>query len=222
MTSILSSDMSTSDSNEYWNAVCDLVQDRTIGVEIDARANAQSYVNRAHDVVTRRNVLVKKYSWTITDPDSVKFVAHHSGGKLIDPLAGTGWWAKVLQPFGVDTVSYDISPPDQNNNPWHLDVRSHVPIVYGEAKHTPALHCDRTMLLSWPPYESDGYSDAGLQAILAYTGNQIIYIGESEGGCCGTDAMFQVLANEWRIVDEAAPVTWWGVHDYITVYERQL
>lgn len=73
------------------------------------------------------------------------------------------------------------------------------------------------MLLSWPPYSAS----AGNDIIRAYGGRRIIYIGEGEFGCCGDDKMWTTLGNFWEEVATHRPIQWFGLHDYITVYERR-
>lgn len=156
---------------------------------------------------------VARYSWTITDPASVAFVAEHSRGRLLDPMAGTGWWAHVLAEHGVDTVCSDIAPGD---NQWHSGQALWVPVAAAPAAEAVAAHGDRTLFLSWPPYDSPD----GLDALRAYSGDRAIVIHEGEGGAIGDDALFAELATHWREVAEHVPVQWFGLHDRITVYDR--
>lgn len=168
---------------------------------------------RWHRETPQRRDMVRRYSWTITDPASVAFVVEHSRGRLVDPMAGTGWWAHVLAEHGVDTVSSDIAPGD---NQWHKGSPLWVPIETAPAAEAVAAHPDRTLFLSWPPYDSD----AGLLALGSYKGSRAIVIHEGEGGCIGNDAMFDHLAAEWTEVASHVPVQWFGLHDRIDVYER--
>lgn len=53
----------------------------------------------------------------ITSPEALAFVAEHSRGRLVDPMAGTGWWAYLLSELAdVDTVRYDVEP---GTNEYH-------------------------------------------------------------------------------------------------------
>ena len=78
---------------------------------------------------------------------------------------------------------------------------------------------NRTLFLSWPPYSED----IGYEIVKKYIddgGSRIIYIGENEGGCCGTEEMFQQF-DRWDEVAHHRPMQFFGMHDYITVYERK-
>lgn len=166
----------------------------------------------------QRHPLVRRYAWTITAPETVAFVAEHSGGRLVDPLAGTGYWGLLLAASGVDVVSCDLHPADGGDaNVWHKHQDAWVPVLRADAVDAVAVHADRTLLLSWPPYDDP----LGDRVLAAYPGNRVIYIGEMEGGCCGDDDMFARLDRDWSEIATHEPVQWGGMHDYVTVYERR-
>ncbi|MFJ1539202.1 hypothetical protein ACIODS_11735 [Micromonospora chalcea] len=91
------------------------------------------------------------------DPETVTFVAEHSQGRLVDPMAGTGYWAWMLTQAGVDVVAYDLHPPAPNSeaNHWHRNVSAHVTVGEADAKDSVTWSTSRTLLLSWPPYGFD-------------------------------------------------------------------
>lgn len=166
-----------------------------------------------------RHDFVGTYSWSIPDPDSLAFVRNVAYHGLVDPMAGTGYWAYLLAQMHVDVVCYDIDPPlkDASENTWHGDANPWVDVEELDARLAVVKHPDRTLLLSWPPYSMN----IGAETINAYKGNRIVYVGEGEGGCCGSPDMFDVLNEEWEEIAEYRPVQWWGLHDRITVYERK-
>lgn len=55
----------------------------------------------------------------------------------------------------------------------------------------------------------------------AYEDGSSCYIGEGPGGCCGDDRLFELLDQQWAKVAEHRPVQWFGIHDYVTVYDRR-
>lgn len=204
--------------NPYWDAVKDHINPtgslwRT--PEVDWSAGV-----RRHDLVSR-------YSWTITDPVTVAFIAEHSGGRLVDPMAGTGYWGWVLAQLGVDVLNYDLKPPgpDHEDNHWHRNQAAHSSVAQLSVVDSVALHPNRTLMLSWPPYGFEGAT-----VLDAYRGDRVIYVGETMGGCCGDDAMFEafgdtysdepIVGAAWTKVAEHVPVQWLGMHDVVNVYER--
>src|SRR5262249_37912472 len=134
---------------------------------------------------------------------------------LVDPIAGTGYWAYVLAQLGVDVACYDVNPGVAlHANGWHgSDLYAEVAAMDGA--EAAALHPDRTLFLSWPPFAQD----VGARILLAYNGNRVIYIGEDKGHT-GDDEMRLLLEKHWTEVDSRQPVQWWGVDDRVSVYER--
>lgn len=156
---------------------------------------------------------MKRYSWTITDPATVAFVAEHSRGRMVDPMAGTGWWGWLLAQVGVDVVSYDLEP---GGNHWHEGQPLHADVRALDGVEAVVLHSDRTLFLAWPPYDKP----TGVDILRAYRGDRAVVIGEGEGGCTGDDALFAELRRRWTEVASHTPVQWFGLHDVVTVYDR--
>ncbi|MER7280490.1 hypothetical protein ABT369_39235 [Dactylosporangium sp. NPDC000244] len=163
--------------------------------------------------VPQRHDMVSRYSWTITDPDTAAFVAEHSGGRLVDPMAGTAYWGWVLAQHGVDVVSSDAEP---GTNHYHQDRPCFGSVAAMPGIEAAALHADRTLFLAWPPYNTPD----GADILAAYRGDRVIYVGEGDGGCCGDDRLHELLAKGWREVAHRVPVQWFGIHDVVTVYDR--
>lgn len=213
-------------ANPYWDAVRGHVDFTGSLRGTPTVGGLRNYRDRSGELdlghwsreVPQRAEFVRRYSWTITDPTSVAFVAEHSRGRLVDPMAGTGYWASVLAQSGVDVAASDLHPPTLGGkaNHWHMDVAAYCPVFRADAADAVTAHPDRTLLLSWPPY------DRPVTHILdAYRGNRLIYIGEGWGGCCGDDDMFAAFERGWTQVAEHTPVQWDGMHDQIQVFDRK-
>jgi hypothetical protein len=203
-------------ANPFWAAIEHYVTDGTDwrgGRQVDSYGSMLG--RRAPDL--NRHEASSRYSWSIPDPASLAFVAEHSAGRLVDPLAGTGYWLRLLSDLGVDCVGYDLNPPGEAENRYHKAGVQWFKVMRADAVDAVTVHGGRTLLLSWPPYDSP----LGADVLDAYTGDRVIYIGEMEGGCCGDDALFARLAEQWREVAEFRPVQWCGINDWVTVYVRQ-
>lgn len=157
------------------------------------------------------------YSWTVTDPATVEFVARHLGVMANDPFAGNGWWERVLidhthgrcQPFSTDLYPGD---PD-----WHgVVVRPADAVDAMEMAARGLANGQWPLLLSWPPR----YDDIGEKVVRAYRGPRIVHLGAQGRTSDGTGGMYRLLAAEWHQVARHTPVRWFGVQDYVTVYER--
>lgn len=162
----------------------------------------------------QRGELVGRYAWTVTSPDTVGFVVSRCGGRVVDPLAGTGYWAELLARAGVDVVASDLEP---GTNAWHRGYPTHRDVVRGDAREVVAGCSDRTLLLSWPPYGSP----VGVETVRTFPGGVVVYVGEGCGGCCGDDALFEEFGAGWAEVACHVPVRWDGLRDVVTVFERR-
>lgn len=158
------------------------------------------------------------YSWTITAPDTVAFVAEHLGRAVIDPMAGSGYWAYLLGQLGKDVVATDLAPAGEGSaNPYHKNGSWLTVDQFDGVRSVGRLGVGRSLLLSWPPYDEP----VGANILAAFTGDRLVYIGELSGGCCGDDDLFAALERDWDMVAEHAPVQWFGMHDYVQAYTRK-
>lgn len=205
--------------NPYWEAVREHIKPSFFALDEHSPGQvARPYLGPDYDAdpttLPDRQRLVSQYSWSITDPDSLAFVAKYSDGRLVDPIAGTGYWGSLLGQLGVDVVCYDIAPGD---NLWHKSAPLHMLVQVMDGAAAVAQHADRTLLLAWPPYSEP----VGDKILTAYPGQRVIFMGEDEGGCTGDENMFALLAKGWVPVARHTPVQWFGLHDEITVYDRR-
>lgn len=220
-----------SPTNDYWHAVRDWLGPAMFSNGAHMEIGAISLNRVGDDVLSiertpwvrafeSRTELVKRFSWTCSDPATVDFVAAHAGAAVVDPLAGSGWWAALLAHRGIAVTASDLHPPDNSGETaWHQGVDPHHPVERLDAIE--ALRGDgpdpRTLLLAWPTYNVP----LGADVLDAYRGERVIYMGEGDGGCCGDDRMFQVIHSRWDIVAEHRPVQWSGIHDRVWVMDRR-
>jgi hypothetical protein len=176
----------------------------------------------------RRDDLCVQYAWAIPDPASLAFVARALGPQAVEIGAGTGYWASLLSQLGVDILCYDQHPPQlSGQNHWHSPRTRDNHALLGETREIffdvreggtemAANHSDRTLFLCWPPLGDP----MAFQALQAYQGSRLVFIGESGGGCTADDDFFKLLEETWHCEEDHRPLQWHGVHDYITLYER--
>lgn len=217
-------------TNPYWDEVVPYVKEcqwswgrghyevggplRDLG-SLDAEGNEPIGVDKSWiDIFQKRYDLVSRYSWTIPDPGTLLFMDAFSTGRMVDPMAGTGYWAYLLGQMNIDVTCYDINPGD---NHWHKGYPLHMPVEKMDGVEAVKLHPDRALLLAWPPCGSPD----GRDVLKAYEGDRVVFIGESQGGCTGSDGLYDLLESDWDLVAEHRPVQWFGVHDEVSVYDRR-
>lgn len=167
-----------------------------------------------------RNELCGRYSWAIPGPEAVKSIAEMFP-RIVEVGAGRGYWAKVLSDAGVDVVAYEptVQDGDLSGNHWHAseyEIGLYFDLQQGDATAC-AKHGNRALLLCWPPY-SDPMAATALQA---YPGNDLIWIGEGDGGCCGGEDFWEMIRDGWM------EQCWWSIpqwpcmRDHVAIYRRK-
>jgi hypothetical protein len=157
----------------------------------------------------------REFAYAIPTEPILAFLAHHA--PFVEIGAGTGYWASLLIARGADVVAYDSNIAGDHEDWTYCAVDTpYMPIRKGGPERA-ADYPDRTLLLIWPPYAEPMAHDA----LRAFTGRTLVYIGEGDGGCTGDDAFHALIDAEWdEIADHAVP-QWWGLHDHLWIYRRK-
>lgn len=160
---------------------------------------------------------INRFCFTIPSPDTVAFIARHAGPRVLDPMAGTGYWAWLLTQHGIDVLAYDLNPPSRRGNFYHTLGTTYAQVHRGYGPWTTKHRGrDRTLLLSWPPIKDP----IGAQILASYRGSRVIYIGEI-GGCCGDDHLFDLLHDHFTPIAHHIPVQYESVHDVVVICDRK-
>lgn len=171
------------------------------------RSNALSELNLSAGF-RLRDKLTKKYAWAIPNDEALDCIARH--GPIVEIGAGGGYWASLLWRMDVDIVAFDNRSTHQDGRitHWHT-------VEYGDHKKA-AQYPDRTLLLVWPPYDTD----CAEYAARRYKGETIIYVGE-KNGCTGTEDFEVYLGAQWSECEVIDIPQWPGLHDYLRVFQRK-
>src|ERR1700739_4802017 len=109
-----------------------------------------------------RKKIIWAYSWAIPNQNAIEGIIKFS--PIVELGAGSGYWAWLLMQAGAEVIALDVEPLQPPL--WLIPKRGNAEQV----SHYP----DHALLLCWPPYESP----MAYQALRAYKGRTIIYIGE--------------------------------------------
>lgn len=194
---------------------------RTVFDEVNSTSNPYQETldqlnlgNRA-DSYYIRQVLTRKYSWAIPNEEALATVAE--AGPIVEIGAGTGYWAALMRARGADVIAYDKHPMESGGNHYHPASReSWTKVEYGD-ESAAGKHPDRTLLLSWPVYDEP----VALNALTAFKGNRVVYIGEGWGGCTGDNKFHTMLDQHWKLEKSVDIPQWDGIHDWLRVYTRK-
>lgn len=152
-----------------------------------------------------------RYSFALADPRAIEICVE--AGPIVEVGAGSGWWAHLIQLAGGDIVATDElgneNPITGKRIPW-TEVSAY------DAADAAARWPERTLMMVWPPA-----GDMAVRALRAYSGDQLIYVGEAAGGSCGDDAFFAMLDSRWEVAESHQIPTWEGISDHLVVYQRK-
>lgn len=206
--------------NPYWVEVCK-VEGGSFGLDDDAVWQPAFYPIKAMLAASElgvadpfveslsREVLVEKFAWSIPDPGSLEFIkgSFPSGASFVECGAGTGYWAYQLTQLGFDVTAFDAAYRDEL---WF-------PVQKGGVDDV-AVSSAGVLFLCWPPYGTSMAFDA----LSAFKGDSLLYVGENYGGCTGDDAFFDLLSEEWVFEGSHSGVNYFGIHDSVNVYSRRV
>lgn len=151
--------------------------------QIDAQRERQEALltaDRARDfdtvakVFAFRKSYIQKYAHAIPTRSALNTIA--SFAPIVEMAAGTGYWAWLLRAQGVCVICYDMNPPGRpgiEDNHFHEGATCWTEVLQGDDSAIDS-HPDRTLLLCWPPPNSD----MPVRALTRYRGEHFIYIGE--------------------------------------------
>lgn len=214
-----SQDQATPDGveNPLWEIVRHVpgTEFRGIGGRIEPDGYCAS-VQPGFEQLDRHN-LCSRFSWSIPSPGDMGWLARLLDGRgVVEIGAGSGYWAWQMTQVGIDVIAFDPNLPGPDNR--YVKHKLYHPVLPGDDRKA-AHYPERALLLCWPPHADPVATDA----LKAYTGDLLIYIGEGDGGCCADDDFFKLLDAEWDEAGESPfHVTWWGIHCYMTAYRRRV
>jgi hypothetical protein len=168
-----------------------------------------------------RDRCVDLFSWAIPTSEVIEALAQFS--PIVEIGCGRGYWADLLQKAGADVRAYDSAPPQKsNNNVYHKTHKEGFPrafsrVLFGNQAVLYDMDPARALFLCWPPYDTS----MGYECLTAYQGDTVIYIGEGRGGCTGDDQFHALLESDWDSSLEFDIPTWWGIRDFVSVYNRK-
>lgn len=169
------------------------------------------------------------YAYAVPNEAAVRRIANL--GPVVEVGAGLGYWARLLADAGCDVVATDVCGADPLES-WdqvtagdlgfdpcffHPDAALYYPVQRMDAEAAARTYSDRALLLVWPPYETPMASDA----LRAFEGATVVVVGEGRGGATGDDRFFDLLEEEFELVDVVGIPQWAGMNDDVHIYRRR-
>ena len=153
----------------------------------------------------RETVNIKHNMWALVDKVWTKVLAERlQGQKCLEIMAGSGWLSKALSEHGISAVATDRDAGRAVFDVTAMDA--------AEAIKTYREECD-VLILSWPTYSCPAASECLTEWP---TDKPIVYIGESQGGCCAEDSFFSQI----EFLEEISIPSWGAIHDRCYICKR--
>jgi hypothetical protein len=159
---------------------------------------------------TARSALIHEYGFAVPDARAIQLITQLS--PVVELGAGTGYWARVLQRYGCKIEAYD----NHSGEYGFKRIGLHFPVKRGDQSVLENYGPEWALFLCWPCYESSFASDA----LEAFKGDTLIYIGEGMGGCTADDTFHTMLENDWTNVENYYLPAWRNVHDTLKIYKK--
>jgi hypothetical protein len=170
----------------------------------------------------KRRDCIRKYGFAIPTYEAITAI----DGCTIDPYAdnvieigaGSGYWTALLKTFSKRVRAFDPTPGGSVRSPYSFwkawtDVE--------KADHTVLTRLPEAksavLLMVWPDYDVDWPA----QALEAFSGNVLAYVGEGWSGCTGNERFHQILHDQWNEMSDISLPQWPGIHDSLVIYRRK-
>jgi hypothetical protein len=158
--------------------------------------------------------IIKQYAWAIPTEEAIREIVKYS--PIIEIGAGTGYWAMLISQAGGKIICFDKKPPKKEGNHFCHAIE-YYPVKQGLSKVLrKSKYRNYTLMLSWAPYDDDMAENC----LKYFKGKYIIWIGEGDGGCCGSGEFFELLHNTFFEIEFIPLPQWFGLHDNLWIYER--
>lgn len=183
--------------NPYFDAVA-----RGVTVGTDREPDLTDKVMRTF---RRRVDLVDEYAWGIPNMAAIKTIIDYE--PILEVGAGNGYWTYLLRQADADVIATDLNAPFDNE--WS-------PVWAADAREVVVDYPDRTLLMVWP---SNGQSWP-TEALGAYDGDVVVYVGEGRGGATADEGFHQMLHEEWEVEKAVAVPAYLGIRDRLEVWTQ--
>lgn len=176
-----------------------------------------------------RDLFVAEFGYAVP---TIAFTELLAGfGPIIEVGAGRGYLSQVLRHAGIDAIATDADPDFMKATGSRIaldkigEMPDHaLPVAVMTAEQAIDAHPGRTVLCSWPNYQSDWIARA---AERLSSGQALVVIGEGNGGCTGEEGLYDLAENGILEIDrsqiELQSKAIWSfpaIHDHLQIFRK--
>ena len=167
----------------------------------------------------------KRYACAVPTQEALEAIAEYS--PILERGAGGGYWAWCLEQLGVTVDAYDIfSSAHAFINPYCEMARTWTNISDSRDPQIYIEDWEQFSLMLCCPLTHNNMAYTILESYLQIGGQQLIYIGEPEGGHDADEYFFRLLYGygkhppEMELVTKMPLPCWPGSNDSLFIYQR--
>ena len=168
----------------------------------------------------KRWSFIYNYSWAVPSKIAIRSIEKFvKNDRIIEVSAGYGLWAKLISDIGIEIIATDIIN-EEDGKRFHYIPENIQYINMEQLDYLSALkkyNNFEVLMMLWPIYDDS----LAYNSLKEFKGDKFIYIGETQGGCNGDNKFFNLLDKEWEEVEMIIIPQWYGIHDYLCLYERK-
>ena len=213
-----------------------------------SRASEYSRLTTASVLYVRAMVAPARrlFAWGVPTAEAIEVIRQVAGvSGVVEIGAGTGYWTHILRLHGVPVTAYDLHPCDGADTNGHhaSSAEGTNPPPFASVRtggaDAAAAHPSASLLLCWPPREDapgevrEDVSTMAVEALRAYRGDVVLYVGESpattagprssreRAGATAGPAFHRALLADWIPHQEVILPRWPGASDSLTIWRRK-
>ena len=161
---------------------------------------------------------VRPFGFPVITTTAITWFANIIGTRhALEVGAGPALISAELQALGINVTATDSCPPAPSADSrygFHQTLTNVEPL---DAVTAVQLHQPQVLIWSWP--EMEPHTN---QALSAFTGDDVIYIGEAEDGCTGSPEFHEILNQHFHLADSCHIPNYPGMHDRCLHFTRRI
>lgn len=160
-----------------------------------------------------RHMYTKNFSWSIPTLEALLMIKEECQN-IIELYSGTGYWAHLLAKIGCEIKCFDDFTWEEYNIEEKFGEYFEVNNINNYSLST-FEGCN--LMIGWPPYKDEECT----KYLKQIKPSKLIYIGETDGGCCGSDSFFDEIYHKYDEIKSMGLPQWLGLHDWLVIYKRK-
>lgn len=176
-----------------------------------------------------RDIYIAEFGFSVPTPALIDLMKKF--GPILEVGAGQGYLSQVLRHAGIDAIATDANPGHMKavraraTSEENLPPRErHLPVEILNAEDAIKTYPGRTILCSWPDYQSNWITKA---AAGMAKNQRLAVIGEGYGGCTGEDGLFDLVETgvfefdrEHQDLQGRAIWSFPAIHDQLRIFRK--